>query len=82
MLVKVITPEKELYNEEAKSVNLPTEAGYLTILPHHTELLSVIHPGQIKIEFNSGLKKFIIEGGVIEVFKNEVNILLKKEFEY
>jgi F-type H+-transporting ATPase subunit epsilon len=78
MLVKVITPEKEVFNEKARSVNLPTEAGYLTILPNHTELLSVIHSGEIIIEFESGTKKFKTEGGVIEVFKNEVNLLLKK----
>lgn len=77
MIVKVITPEKEIFNQKAKSVNLPTLAGELTILPKHTELLSVINPGTITIEFESGRKKFKSEGGVIEVFKNEVSLLLK-----
>ena len=81
MLVKVITPEKEIFNEKAKSVNLPTLSGHITILPNHTELISVIHPGEIKIEFESGSKKFISEGGVVEVFKNEVSLLLKKHTE-
>lgn len=79
MLVKVITPEKELCAEKAKSVSVPTLAGRITVLPKHTELLSVISSGEIKIEFEeSGIKKFKSEGGVIEVYKNEVNILLKK----
>lgn len=78
MLVKVITPEKEIFNEKAKSVNLPTEAGYLTILPHHIELISVIHPGKIRIDFDSGKKEFMTEGGVVEVYRNEVSLLLKK----
>jgi len=78
MIVKVITPEKLIFNEEAKSINLPTMAGEITIFPNHTELLSVIHPGKIKIEFESGRKEFMSDGGVIEVFKNEVSLLLKK----
>lgn len=78
MIVKVITPEKEIFNEEAKSVNLPTSAGEITIFPNHTELLSVIIPGRIRIDFESGKKDFLSDGGVLEVFKNEVSLLLKK----
>lgn len=78
MLVKVITPEKEIFNEKARSVNLPTLSGYITILPNHTELVSVINKGKIKIEFESGLKTLMSEGGVVEVFKNEVSLLLTK----
>ncbi|MFA7141701.1 MAG: F0F1 ATP synthase subunit epsilon [Candidatus Paceibacterota bacterium] len=78
MLVKVITPEKELFNKKAKSVNLPTLSGYITILPHHTELISIIHKGQIKIEFEDETKTILSEGGIVEVFKNEVSLLLTK----
>jgi len=78
MIVKVITPEKQIFNEEAKSVNLPTLAGEITIFPNHTEILSVINPGRIRIEFDSGKKEFLSEGGVVEVFKNEVSLLLRK----
>lgn len=81
MIVKVITPEKEIFNEKAKSVSLPALPGRITILPNHTELISVIRPGEIKIEFGSGSKRFMSEGGVVEVFKNEVNLLLKKYIE-
>ncbi|MDD3919039.1 MAG: ATP synthase F1 subunit epsilon [Bacteroidales bacterium] len=78
MIVKVITPEKQIFNEEAKSVNLPTLAGEITIFPNHTEILSVINPGRIRIEFDSGKREFLSEGGVVEVFKNEVSLLLRK----
>ena len=79
MLVKVITPEKELCKEKAKSVSVPTLAGRITVLPNHTELLSVIDKGEIKIDFEeSGVRKFKSEGGVIEVYRNEVSVLLKK----
>ncbi|MDD3032462.1 MAG: F0F1 ATP synthase subunit epsilon [Candidatus Pacebacteria bacterium] len=78
MIVKVITPEKQIFNEDAKSVNLPTLAGEITIFPNHTEILSVINPGRIRIEFDSGKREFLSEGGVVEVFKNEVSLLLRK----
>lgn len=78
MQVKVITPEKELFNGEAKSINLPTEAGWITILPFHTELISAVVPGKITIDYEDGEKEFMSVGGVVEVYKNEVNILLKK----
>ncbi len=78
MLVKVITPEKQIFNAEAKSVNLPTLSGYITILPYHTELVSVITKGRVKIETEKGIESFLSEGGIVEVFKNEVNLLLTK----
>jgi len=79
MQVKVVTPEKEIYNEKARSLNVPTEMGRITILPDHIELISVLKSGNVIIDFITlGEKKFLIEGGVIEVFKNNVNLLLKK----
>jgi len=78
MHVKVITPEKEIFNGKAKSINIPTEAGWVTILPFHTELISAIVPGKITIDYEQGKKEFMFEGGVMEVYKNEVNILLKR----
>lgn len=79
MQVKIVTPEKELFNEKAKSLNVPTEAGRVTILPDHVEMISVLKPGDIYIEPLKGeKKKFFIEGGVMEVFKNNISLLLKK----
>lgn len=77
MQVKVVTPEKEIFNGKAKSVNVPTQAGRITVLPHHTELLSIISPGKIIIEYEKDKKEFLTQGGVIEVYDNEVNLLLQ-----
>lgn len=77
MKIKVVIPEKEIFNGEAKSINIPTESGRVTILPNHIELISVIVPGRIEIEGEDKNKKFLSEGGVLEVFKNEVNLLLR-----
>jgi F-type H+-transporting ATPase subunit epsilon len=78
MQVKIVTPEKELYNEKAKSLSVPTEVGRITILPNHIEMISILKAGDVFIESEKGKKKIFIEGGVVEVFKNNVNLLLKK----
>lgn len=65
-----------LYEDEATSVNLPGMEGEFTVLAHHEPLISLLKKGVIKVEKNEVQKKFEIKGGLCEVHKNQVTILV------
>ncbi len=76
MRLEIITPEKELFSGEAKSVSLPGMGGGLGILDNHAPLITVLKQGQVVIKDESGTEStFDVNGGVVEVQNNVVLIL-------
>ena len=78
MNIVVLTPEKEVYQGEVKSVNVPGTAGQFEILNGHAPLVSSLTSGKVKLTLvDGGEKKFHIERGFIEVLRNEVALLVQ-----
>lgn len=76
MRLEIITPEKELYSGEAKSVSLPGVGGSLGILDKHAPMITVLKAGNIEIRLENGEEQtFEVSGGVVEVQNNVVLIL-------
>ncbi len=50
MYLKISSPEGIIYEGQVKEVNVPTEAGYIWILPWHVPLVSVVKPGILKFK--------------------------------
>jgi F-type H+-transporting ATPase subunit epsilon len=66
-VLTVLTAERELFSGTVASVTLPTEAGELTLLPHHTALVSNLHAGELQIKSADGKsEELFIGGGVLE----------------
>lgn len=78
--LKIITPHKVALNEEVISVTIPTYGGEITILPHHTNLFSLLVEGVIKIKKTSTEDYLAIGGGYLETDGQEVNILVSKAY--
>jgi len=76
MLVNIISLDKIIYQGEANSINAPGMVGELTILPHHTPLITLLKKGNLKLRKDSGEKLFKIEKGILEVNPKEVNVLV------
>lgn len=79
MKLEILTPRGKEIAREVKTITLPTYLGEISVLANHTPLISVLRPGKIKIK--TGDEKDIlieIEGGIIEVLKNQIVVLLKK----
>ncbi|MDB5238424.1 MAG: atpC [Candidatus Kaiserbacteria bacterium] len=65
------------FDGAALSVTLPGTSGEMTLLPHHEPLVTTLKPGTITVKDSLGeIKKFEIEGGVIECSGNKVVVLL------
>lgn len=76
MKVEIITPEKSLFEGEAKLVQLPGIDGSFEIMNNHAPLISILNVGKIKVIDINGNKLFYdIAGGMIEVSDNKVSIL-------
>lgn len=78
MNIVVLTPEKEVYKGEAKSVVVPGTSGRFEVLNNHAALVSSLSSGKVKLTLaDGGEKRFHIERGFIEVLRNEVSLLVQ-----
>lgn len=78
MKLEILTPKGKEFEGEADSLILPTVLGQISVLNNHAPLVSVLKPGKIKIRNKDKESSIDIEGGIAEVVKNTVVILLKK----
>jgi len=74
MYVDVVSATESLYSGEAKCVFAPASTGELGIYPKHMALLSVLKPGEVRIETESGIHSIYVSGGVVEVQPDAVTI--------
>ena len=76
MQIDILTPEKKLFSGEIKSVKLPGINGEFEILNNHAPIISTLCAGKIHLIHNDQSKQsFEINGGVIEMQKNNIIVL-------
>lgn len=78
MRVEIITPDKELFKGEAKSVVVPGVDGSMGFLENHAPLITVLKAGEVKVKVTDAKAKeltFPVNGGVVEVSNNSVIVL-------
>jgi F-type H+-transporting ATPase subunit epsilon len=78
--LKVITPKKIVLEEDVQSVTVPSEEGELTILPHHTDLFSLLNEGIVKIKKDNHEDYLAIGGGYAETDGKNINILVSRAY--
>jgi F-type H+-transporting ATPase subunit epsilon len=76
--LEILSPSKEIYKGEVKSVSVPGEKSPFQILYNHAPIISSLVKGKIKIvDANDNISTVQIESGNVEVLKNGVLILAK-----
>lgn len=67
--LKILTPEKIIYQDDVFEITLPTEAGEIGILPDHSPLVSIIKTGEIRIKKEQGgqVVPLSVASGILEV---------------
>jgi F-type H+-transporting ATPase subunit epsilon len=79
MKVYILTPEKTLYEGDAKAVKVPGVLGQFEILDRHAPIVSALSNGSVQLTDAQGEKHlFEISKGFVEVMKNEVNVLVRQ----
>lgn len=73
--LEIVTAEKLIYSEDVDMVVAPGVDGYLGILPHHTPLMTMLNPGELRIKKGGEEVDMAITGGFLEVRPDKVIVL-------
>lgn len=73
--VEIVTPERVVFSEEAESLVVPAERGYLGVLGGHAPLLCALKPGEILIRREGKDVHFATSGGFMEVTPKKATLL-------
>ncbi len=79
LVVRVVAPDKTVWDDEAEEVILPSTTGQLGILGGHAPLLTALDTGVLRVRATSGSKEWTsiaLMGGFAEVEDDEVTILV------
>ena len=73
--VRVITPDKVVWDAMAEELILPSSTGQLGILSNHAPLLTALDIGVMRLKSESGWTSIVLMEGFAEVEENKVTIL-------
>src|SRR5579862_2148014 len=74
--VDIVSAEGELFAGDAKMVFASASEGDIGIAPRHAPLLSLLKPGEVRVQTPDGVEHhFFVGGGAIEVQPSKVTIL-------
>lgn len=74
MKLLVISPEKELLNQEVTAVELPGTMGRFMVLAGHAPIISSLTEGVIKYDLPQGEQRMELPviGGFVKVLNDEI----------
>jgi F-type H+-transporting ATPase subunit epsilon len=74
--VDIVSAEGELYSGEAAVLFAPASEGEIGILPHHAPLLTLLKPGEVRVQSPDGTEHvFYVGGGAMEIQPSKVTVL-------
>ena len=76
MKIEIITPDRNIYSGEVRSVRVPGRKGSFQVLKDHAPIISTLDAGPVIISDEQDTEiRFEITGGVIEVKRNRIILL-------
>ena len=76
MSLKIITPNKIIYNGDIRMLTVRTVSGDQGILPFHAPLVTLLGIGFLKIYLlDNKMINYSISSGIMVVYKNIIKIL-------
>jgi F-type H+-transporting ATPase subunit epsilon len=76
--LRVMAPNRTVWNSEAQEVILSTNSGQIGILPNHTPLLTALDIGVMKIRIDSKWTAMALMGGFAMIDNNQMTILVNE----
>jgi F-type H+-transporting ATPase subunit epsilon len=73
--VRVITPDKVMWDGMAEELILPSSTGQIGILTDHAPLLTALDIGVMRLKSDAGWTSIVLMEGFAEVEENKVTIL-------
>ncbi|MCW8827047.1 MAG: F0F1 ATP synthase subunit epsilon [Gammaproteobacteria bacterium] len=76
MHVNIVSAEEEIFSGTVEQVHAPAVMGEVGIYPRHTQMLTRLKPGEVRIIREGGEEEFyFISGGILEVQPHIVTVL-------
>ena len=76
MHVNIVSAENEIYSGTVTEVYAPAEMGEVGIMARHTQMISTLKPGVVRVVPQEGEEQsFYVSGGILEVQPHVVTIL-------
>jgi F-type H+-transporting ATPase subunit epsilon len=77
--VEVLTPEGEVFNDEVEMISTRTATGSIGILAHHTPLLAMLDPAELRLYRSEGeIVRYAQGEGYLQVAGNRALILVEE----
>lgn len=76
LTVRVISPDKTVWDSKAEEVILPSTTGQLGILTGHAPLLTALDTGVMRVRPGKDWVAIALMGGFAEIENNEITILV------
>ena len=76
LILKIVSPDGEIFSGEAKSVIVTTVNGELQVLAGHADLIAPLSTGRAKLTLTDGTERSAaVSGGFILVTKEETKVV-------
>ncbi len=73
--LKIVTPEKMIFDDVVTQVNAPTEQGTIGILPNHAALMAKLVPGELIIKKSGKEDSLAVGSGFLQVSDNTLTVM-------
>ncbi len=73
--LEIVTPEARIYSDEVDSVVLPGYEGEMGVLPAHSNLVTTLVPGELRITKGGKTIELAVGEGLVEVTGSVTRIL-------
>ncbi len=73
--LEIITAERVLFDGDVDGLVAPGAEGELGVLPHHTALMTLLQPGELRYRVGDQETSLAVTGGFMEVTADRVTVL-------
>ena len=75
--LKIVSPERVVYDDVIDSIVVPGTVGQFEILENHAPIISTLEKGQVRFRTPQGEQTLDITTGFVTVKKNQVNVCVE-----
>nr|YP_009244779.1 ATP synthase CF1 epsilon subunit [Pyropia pulchra]AMK97021.1 ATP synthase CF1 epsilon subunit [Pyropia pulchra] len=74
--IRIIAPDRTVWDAEAQEIILPSSTGQLGILTGHAPLLTALDIGVMRVRVDKEWMPIVLMGGFAEIENNQLTILV------
>nr|QYB22109.1 ATP synthase CF1 epsilon subunit [Phyllocladus trichomanoides]BBF91124.1 ATP synthase CF1 epsilon chain [Phyllocladus aspleniifolius] len=74
--LRVLTPNRVVWDSEVKEIILSTNSGQIGVLPNHVSLVTALDIGVMKIRLDAQWSTMALMGGFAKIDENNVTVLV------